>query len=118
MPHSFDWVDAFTSQTFGGNGCVVVHDAADISIDDRLAIVREASLSECAFMVDSAVADFGARYYLADKEILMAGHPTIATVASLIDRGVIDIRQVTRNSPLRLGRAFCRLKSKLLMTRH
>jgi len=103
MPHSFDWVDAFTSQTFGGNGCVVVHDAADIPIEDCLALVRETSLSECAFLVGSDVADFGARYYLADKEILMAGHPTIATVTSLIERGVIDLSSGHAQFTLEVG---------------
>lgn len=89
--YEFDWVDAFTDRAFGGNGCVVVHDAADLDVDARLALVRETSLSECAYLVGSDKADFGARFYLADKEILMAGHPTIATVVSLIDRGHIDM---------------------------
>jgi len=91
MGYAFDWVDAFTDRPFSGNGCVVVHGAADISGSDRLALVRETSLAECAFLVGSDVADFGARYYLADREILMAGHPTIATVASLIHRGLVDL---------------------------
>ncbi|QHQ34494.1 PhzF family phenazine biosynthesis protein [Algicella marina] len=97
MPtYAFDWVDAFTSQPFGGNACVVVHEAADLGIEDRLALVRETSLSECAYIVPSEKADFGARYYLATREIPMAGHPTIATVASLLHRGLV---------PLKAGRA-------------
>lgn len=87
--YGFDWVDAFTDTAFGGNGCVVVHDAADLTVDQRLALVCETSLAECAFLVGSERADFGVRYYLADKEIPMAGHPTIATVASLLDRGLV-----------------------------
>lgn len=87
--YSFDWVDAFTETPFGGNGCVVVHEAADLGLEDRLALVRETSLSECAYLVGSDKADFGARYYLATREIPMAGHPTIATVASLIHRGLV-----------------------------
>lgn len=91
MPtYDFDWIDAFTEKRFGGNGCVVVHDAADVSVEARTALVRETSLSECSYLVGSDVADFGARYYLAEREILMAGHPTIATVASLINRGLVD----------------------------
>ncbi len=89
--YEFDWVDAFSDRAFGGNACVVVHDAAGLSIADRLALVRETSLSECAFLVGSDVADFGVRYYLADKEILMAGHPTVATVVSLLDRGLVPL---------------------------
>lgn len=89
--YAFDWVDAFTDRAFGGNGCVVVHGAEGLGHDDRLALVRETSLSECAYVVGSDKADFGARYYLADKEILMAGHPTVATVVSLVDRGLVDM---------------------------
>ncbi|MEM7057764.1 MAG: PhzF family phenazine biosynthesis protein [Pseudomonadota bacterium] len=90
MPtYDFDWIDAFTENRFGGNACVVVHNAADVSVEARTALVRETSLSECAYLVGSDVADFGARYYLAEREILMAGHPTIATVASLIERGLV-----------------------------
>lgn len=88
--YDFDWVDAFTTTAFGGNGCVVVHDADDITFEERLALVRETSLAECAYLVPSDVADFGVRYYLADKEIPFAGHPTIATVASLASRGLIN----------------------------
>ena len=89
--YTFDWVDAFTEAPFGGNACAVVHDAADIPVETRTALVRETSLSECAYIVGSDKADFGARYYLATREILMAGHPTIATVASLIHRGMVDL---------------------------
>ncbi len=104
MPsYDFDWVDAFTSTTFGGNGCVVVYDAADISIDDRLALVRETSLSECAYIVPSGKADFGARYYLAGREILMAGHPTIATVTSLLDRGLVALSDGRAQFTLEVG---------------
>ena len=69
----------------------MVHGAEAIGHLDRLALVRETSLAECAYVVGSEIADFGARYYLADKEIPMAGHPTIAAVASLIDRGLVDL---------------------------
>lgn len=100
---AFDWVDAFTDRAFGGNGCVVVHAAEGLSIADRLALVRETSLSECAFVVGSDVADFGARYYLADKEILMAGHPTVATVVSLVDRGLVPLTEGRAAFTLEVG---------------
>lgn len=104
MAYEFDWVDAFTSSPpFGGNGCVVVHGAADLPLDDRLALVRETSLSECAYLVGSDKADFGARYYLADKEILMAGHPTVATVVSLMDRGLVDLTSGRAKFTLEVG---------------
>jgi len=91
MTYAFDWVDAFTTRPFGGNACVVVHGAEGLSLEQRLALVKETSLSECAYLVESNVADFGARYYVAHQEILMAGHPTIATVTSLLDRGLVPL---------------------------
>lgn len=88
--YPFDWIDAFTDRPFGGNGCVVVHDADALGLEERLALVRETSLAECAFLQESDVADFGVRYYLADKEIPFAGHPTVATAVSLMDRGLVS----------------------------
>ncbi len=91
MKYAFDWVDAFTTRPFGGNACVVVHEAKGLNLEQRLALVKETSLSECAYLVGSDVADFGVRYYVAHQEILMAGHPTIATVTSLLDRGLVEL---------------------------
>jgi len=87
--YEFDWIDAFTDSPMGGNPCAVVHDAAHIPDAQRIAFVRETKLVECAYLVPSDAADFGARFYLADGEIPMAGHPTIATVVSLLDRGLV-----------------------------
>lgn len=93
MHQPFDWVDAFTETPFGGNGCVVVHNATGVNVEDRLRLVRETSLAECAYLIGSDSADFGVRYYLADKEIPFAGHPTIATVQSLLDREFVRLGQ-------------------------
>ena len=95
MRYSMDWVDAFTTAPFGGNACAVVHDAEELTVSQRLALVRETSLSECAYIVPSDKADFGARYYLATREIPMAGHPTIASVRSLLHRGLVRTGQFT-----------------------
>ncbi|MGM0585186.1 MAG: PhzF family phenazine biosynthesis protein [Pseudomonadota bacterium] len=89
MGRPCDWVDAFAAAPFGGNPCLVVHDAGDLDEAARTALVRETRLSECAYVVPSDRAGFGARYYLADREIPMAGHPTVATVVSLVSRGLV-----------------------------
>ncbi len=65
--------------------------------------MRETSLSECAYVVPSDRADFGARYYLAHREIPMAGHPTVATVASLVDRGLVDVSAGPARFTLEVG---------------
>ena len=89
MDFDFDWVDAFTDQVFGGNGCAVVHGGAGLPDELCMAYVRETSLVECTFTGPSEVADFKVKYYLASREIPFAGHPTIATVAALRHRGLI-----------------------------
>lgn len=86
--YKFDWVDAFTAQSFGGNGCAVVHDGAALSAETAMAFVQETSLVECTFTGPSDVADVRVRYFLASREIPFAGHPTIATAAALADRGL------------------------------
>ena len=103
MTYAFDWVDAFTDRPFGGNACCVVHGAEGLSLKQRLALVRETSLSECAYLVGSDVADFGVRYYVAHQEILMAGHPTIATVVSLLDRGMVPLHNGRADFTLEVG---------------
>jgi len=87
--HPVDWIDAFADRAFGGNACAVVHDADSLPVSARIAFVRETGLVECAYVVASDRADFGARYYVATGEIPMAGHPTVATVAALVQRGLI-----------------------------
>ena len=87
--YPFMWVDAFTETVMGGNPCAVVFDADDLPVETRIAYVRETGLVECAYLQRSDKADFGARYYMATKEILLAGHPTIATCAALERAGLL-----------------------------
>ncbi|WP_170374252.1 PhzF family phenazine biosynthesis protein [Ruegeria atlantica] len=86
----FDWVDAFSDRAFGGNGCAVVHGGAELPEDVCTAYVRETSLVECTFTGPSDVAEIRVRYFLASKEIPFAGHPTIATVAAMRSRGLVE----------------------------
>ncbi len=93
-----DWVDAFTDQPFGGNACAVVHDGGALEGATCMALARETSLTECTFVGPSKVADARVRYFLTDREIPFAGHPTIATTASLLARGLVagpDVRLET-----------------------
>ncbi|WP_299871427.1 PhzF family phenazine biosynthesis protein [uncultured Sulfitobacter sp.] len=95
MTFEFDWVDAFTDQVFGGNGCAVVHGGAVLSDGVCTAYVQETSLVECTFTGPSEVADFHVKYYIASREIPFAGHPTIATVVALRHRGLVDVGPLT-----------------------
>ena len=89
MKLEFDWVDAFTDQPFGGNGCAVVHDAAALTSESCMAFTRETGLVECTFLEPSEVADIKVRYFMANAEIPFAGHPTVASVVSMVNRGVV-----------------------------
>ncbi|MBB3993275.1 PhzF family phenazine biosynthesis protein [Sulfitobacter undariae] len=89
MAFEFDWVDAFTDEVFGGNGCAVVHGGAVLSDETCIAYVRETSLVECTFTGPSDIADIRVRYFLASREIPFAGHPTVATVVAMRKRGMI-----------------------------
>ena len=91
----FDWVDAFSPAPFGGNGCAVVHGGARLSAETAMAYTRATGLVECTFTGPSEVADIRVRYFLADREIPFAGHPTLATVAAMRDRGMITGASVT-----------------------
>ncbi|MEP5728319.1 MAG: PhzF family phenazine biosynthesis protein [Sulfitobacter sp.] len=95
MEFDFDWVDAFSDKPFGGNGCAVVHEGAELSDETCMAYVRETSLVECTFTGPSDIADFKVKYFLASREIPFAGHPTIATVAALLHRGKIGEGKLT-----------------------
>lgn len=91
----FDWVDAFSDAPFGGNGCAVVHGGAGLNPQTAMAFTRETGLVECTFTGPSDVADIAVRYFMADREIPFAGHPTLATVAAMRDRGLIDGGRIT-----------------------
>ncbi|KAG2186356.1 hypothetical protein INT43_002794 [Umbelopsis isabellina] len=89
--YPFYQVDAFTETKLGGNPCAVFLDADDMSDQTMLAVAKEMNLSESSFVIKSAVADFGARYWTTAEEIPMAGHPTIATIYTLIQAGLISL---------------------------
>ncbi|WP_083191203.1 PhzF family phenazine biosynthesis protein [Salipiger sp. CCB-MM3] len=90
-----DWVDAFTDRPFGGNGCAVLHGGAALDDETCKRVVRETSLVECTFTGPSDVADVRVRYFLASGEIPFAGHPTVATVAALLHRGLVSGDRLT-----------------------
>lgn len=95
MPYGFDWVDAFADRPFAGNGCAVVYEAGGLAAETCQAVVRETGLVECTFLEPSDRADVKIRYFMADREIPFAGHPTVASVASLRDRGLVAPGKIT-----------------------
>ena len=89
--YPFMQVDAFTHHPLGGNPCAIIFDADNLDTSVRQAIAREMNLSETSFVVQSSVADVGARYFTPAEEIPMAGHPTIATIFALVESGRLKL---------------------------
>ena len=84
-------VDAFASEPLHGNPCAVVLDADGLTSDQMQAIAREQNLSETAFILHSDKADVRARYFTPAEEIPLAGHPTIASIHTLIEANRIKL---------------------------
>lgn len=85
-------VDAFTDIRYGGNPCAVVPEAGGLSDAAMQDIAREMNLSETAFVLPSEQADVRARYFTPSNEIPMAGHPTLATIQTLLMTGRLAAR--------------------------
>lgn len=96
----FFWLDAFTDRKYGGNPCAVIMGADQLSDDEMQKLAQEMGLSETAFVMDrpkAPEADFGARYFMLEGEIPLAGHPTIASITALVAAG-----RVQRGSAIKL----------------
>ncbi len=84
-------VDAFTDRPLGGNPCAILFDTDEMDSETMLSVAREMNLSETAFMRNSHIADFGARFFTPAEEIPLAGHPTIAATYAMVDSGRLKI---------------------------
>jgi trans-2,3-dihydro-3-hydroxyanthranilate isomerase len=85
----YDRVDVFTDAPFGGNPLAVFVDAVGLTDDEMQAIAREMNLSETVFCVPSAIADVGLRIFTVDRELPLAGHPTVGAIWALAARGAM-----------------------------
>lgn len=85
----FKLIDAFTTKALCGNPCAVLLGAEELSSERMLAIAREMNQSETAFLMKSETHTLRARYFTPEREIPLAGHPTIASVHAAIEAGWI-----------------------------
>lgn len=108
MPtYPFMQIDAFTNRPLGGNACAVVFDSSEVPEATMQAIAREMNQSETSFVWRMDDGRFRARYFTPAEEIPLAGHPTIATVFSLVESGRLEldgsylkIQLVLRDGPI------------------
>jgi len=85
-------VDAFTDDPLTGNAAGVVPDAAGLTAEQMLAVARELSVSETAFLLppEAAEADRRVRYFTPTQEVDLCGHATVAAHAALFADGALD----------------------------
>jgi trans-2,3-dihydro-3-hydroxyanthranilate isomerase len=89
-------VDVFTDRPFAGNPLAVVFDADDLPTAALQEIAREFHLSETAFPMRSAVADYRLRIFTPIQELPFAGHPSVGTAWLLAQQRRIKTGGVTQ----------------------
>ena len=87
--YSYETVDVFTDQRFGGNPLAVFHDARGISDRDMQRLAAELNLSETTFVLPPADSSNTARIRIFNRshEMPFAGHPMVGT-AFVVARGM------------------------------
>lgn len=87
-------VDVFTSTPLAGNAAGVITEADDLTDEEMQKIAREMNLSETAFVLrPTEKADFRVRFFTPERELGLAGHPTIAAFHALAEEARIFLRE-------------------------
>lgn len=90
MPvHRFYQLDVFTERPLTGNPLAVFPEADGLSAEIMQALAREMNLSETTFVLPSRSATRRVRFFTPQREIPLAGHPTIGTWWLLAELGAL-----------------------------
>ena len=96
-------VDVFTDRPFGGNPLAVFTDTEGLSDAEMQLVAREMNLSETVFCVPSSTAELGLRIFTIDRELPLAGHPTVGAMWLLAQLGVFDLQRPATTVRVELG---------------
>lgn len=98
-------VDVFTDRPFGGNPLAVFLDGRGLEKAEMQALAREMNLSETAFVVPPTKKDVAAklRVFTIDRELPLAGHPTVGAAFALAASGMLQLREGRTVVPFELG---------------
>lgn len=90
---NFYVVNSFADKSFGGNPAGVFLDARGLSTRMMQDIARQLNLVETVFItpLKNKKADFEFRYFTPQKELPIAGHPTIASFIALSKANIINV---------------------------
>lgn len=89
MPdYAYLHLDVFTDEAFTGNQLAVFTDAAGLSPEQMQHVAREMAFSETTFVLppEAPGTDARVRIFTPQRELPMAGHPTIGTAFALAHR--------------------------------
>jgi trans-2,3-dihydro-3-hydroxyanthranilate isomerase len=98
-------LDVFTSRKFGGNQLAVIIDGRGLSTAAMQSIAREFNFSETTFVLparDSSCAR-RVRIFTPQRELPVAGHPTVGTSWILASRGEFGLDGKATSVKLELG---------------
>ena len=90
MPYTFETVDVFTANRFGGNPLAVIPDARGLTDLQMLQIANEFNLSETTFVLPPETPGHTARVriFTPQAEIPFAGHPNVGTAFVAAQKGL------------------------------
>ena len=93
MVHRYYVVDVFAERPYAGNQLAVVIGTAGLSDETMQQVAAEMNFSETTFVAPEPEANGGyrVRIFTPQREIPMAGHPTVGTAWVLAARGEIII---------------------------
>lgn len=86
----YELIDVFTDEPFGGNQLAVFKDAAKLTDEEMQRITSELNLSEATFITSAAQDKATVRIFTPNREVPIAGHPTIGTGYVLARDGLIQ----------------------------
>ncbi|MGT8956896.1 PhzF family phenazine biosynthesis protein [Bacillus cereus] len=91
MEKEFMVINSFSGENLTGNPAAVFFDSSGLDNNTLQNIAKQINLVETVFVYPSYNADFLFRYFTPNKEVSLAGHPTIAAFMALINSKKIDL---------------------------
>lgn len=84
-------INSFSGENWTGNPAAVFFEPSGLDNNALQNIAKQINLVETVFVYPSNNADFLFRYFTPNKEVSLAGHPTIAAFMALVNSKKIDL---------------------------
>lgn len=88
-------INSFSGENLTGNPAAIFFDPSGLDNNTLQNIAKQINLVETVFVYPSYNADFLFRYFTPNKEVSLAGHPTIAAFMALVNSKKIDLSKKT-----------------------